>query len=470
MIEKDIHVLLVDDQRIVGEAVRRLLEPAGGIHLFFEQDPMKAVARAREVEAHVILQDLVLPGVDGLDLVRAFRLDAFCSEIPLVVLSTREEPTTKAEAFARGANDYLVKLPSSLELIARVRYHARVWRAQQERDAAFADLARSEAMLAEKSDFILQVFGRYVDDGVVSSLMSNPDALKLGGERRHVTVLVADMRGFTRHSDELAPEQVVRLLNIYYEVVIEVIIASGGTVDAIVGDGLFVTFGAPGDMEDHATKAVLCAIEMQRSMTTVNAQNRAFGFPDIEIGIGVHTGEVVAGNIGSHRRTKYSVFGRHVNLAGRIQGYTGGGQIMVSRTTFDALSVAVKVAETFSVRPKGMRDTVEVVSLDTTDLTDGADPVRAASAPIACTMQRFLDKLAAGVAVPAEIIGLSNRRLVVRSNAGELATGEELELKLGPQAEDGSIFTLVERHHDDGTLTLRITDRSTAARARLEAG
>jgi adenylate cyclase len=464
-----IHVLLVDDQRIVAEAVRRLLQPAPDIVLFFEQDPMKAVARAGEVQAHVILQDLILPGVDGLDLVRAFRLDEYCTALPLVVLSTREEPATKAEAFARGANDYLVKLPSGPELIARIRYHALVWRAQVERDTAFAELARSEAMLAVKTDFILSVFGRYVDDGVVSSLMSNPEALKLGGERRHVTVLMADMRGFTRHSDELAPEQVVRLLNVYYEIAIEVIIAAGGTVDAIVGDGLFVTFGAPGDMDDHATKAVLCALDMQRAMVTVNEQNRAHGLPEVEIGIGVHTGEVVAGNIGSQRRTKYSVIGRNVNLAARIQGYTAGGQIMVSRTTFDALSSPVKVAETFTVRPKGMRDAIEVVSLDTSELAGGTDVVRATAAPIACMMQRFVDKLAVGPETAATIVGVARRRLVLHATPGEWTAADELQLTFAGVSPDATVFALVERQQDDGTLTLRITDCSTAARSYLDA-
>lgn len=154
-----ITVLLVDDQRIVVEAVRRLLADENDITLHFELDPHKAIERAVEVRADVILQDLILPGVDGLDLVRDYRGDERTVNLPLVVLSSREEPMSKAAAFARGANDYLVKLPSGPELVARVRYHARVLRAQRERDAAFAELvATQQRLIASEKMAALGVF------------------------------------------------------------------------------------------------------------------------------------------------------------------------------------------------------------------------------------------------------------------------------------------------------------------------
>lgn len=154
-----ISVLLVDDQRIVGEAVRRLLASESDIVLHFEQNPTNAIERAVEVDAQVILQDLIMPGVDGLDLVSDYRRDERTVMLPLVVLSSREEPLSKAEAFARGANDYLVKLPSGPELIARIRYHARVLGAQRERDAAFAQLvATQQRLVASEKMAALGVF------------------------------------------------------------------------------------------------------------------------------------------------------------------------------------------------------------------------------------------------------------------------------------------------------------------------
>jgi len=138
-----ISVLLVDDQAIIGEAMRRICATQPDIAYHFVSDPTKAIEEALRVQPTVILQDLVMPGVDGLDLVREFRKEPGTAEIPLVVLSSKEEGTTKAEAFARGANDYMVKLPDPLEIIARIRYHSKGYIAALERNAAYEAL-RSE--------------------------------------------------------------------------------------------------------------------------------------------------------------------------------------------------------------------------------------------------------------------------------------------------------------------------------------
>lgn len=143
-------VLLVDDQPIIGEAVRRMVAGHADFEFEYCRDPLKAIERATAFRPTVILQDLVMPGVDGLDLVRDYRATESTREIPLVVLSSQEEPATKAEAFARGANDYMVKLPDALEVLARLRYHSRGYIAQLERNAAYRALDESRAMLMEE--------------------------------------------------------------------------------------------------------------------------------------------------------------------------------------------------------------------------------------------------------------------------------------------------------------------------------
>ncbi len=143
-------VLLVDDQAIVGHAVRQMLQPESDIQLHFCQDPTKAIALANELHPTVILQDLVMPEIDGLTLLKFFRANAATREIPMIVLSSKEEPTTKAQAFALGANDYLVKLPDRIELIARIRHHSRGYIAQLQRNEAYRKLAESERKLAEE--------------------------------------------------------------------------------------------------------------------------------------------------------------------------------------------------------------------------------------------------------------------------------------------------------------------------------
>ena len=141
-------VLLVDDQRIIGEAVRRMLASIEGLEYRAVDNPSEALAVARAFAPTLILQDLVMPGVDGLDLVRAYRADELTKDVPIVVLSSKEEAATKAEAFARGANDYIVKLPDPVELVARVVHHSRGYKALLERNAAYSALKESEARLS----------------------------------------------------------------------------------------------------------------------------------------------------------------------------------------------------------------------------------------------------------------------------------------------------------------------------------
>jgi len=143
-------VLLVDDQAIVGEAVKRMLAGESDIQFHFCSDPGRAIPTANEIAPTVILQDLVMPDVDGLTLVKFFRANPRTREVPLIVLSSKEEPVIKAQAFAVGANDYLVKLPDKVELIARVRHHSRGYIALLERNEAFRKLAESQQQLAEE--------------------------------------------------------------------------------------------------------------------------------------------------------------------------------------------------------------------------------------------------------------------------------------------------------------------------------
>ncbi|MBM4088786.1 MAG: response regulator [Planctomycetes bacterium] len=147
---RPVTVLLVDDQPIVAEAVRRMLAPENDIVFHYCQDPTAAIAQANAIGPTVILQDLVMPELDGLTLVKFFRANPATREIPLIVLSTKEEPIIKAEAFGVGANDYLVKLPDRLELVARVRYHSKGYIAQLERNEAYRALAESRRLLADE--------------------------------------------------------------------------------------------------------------------------------------------------------------------------------------------------------------------------------------------------------------------------------------------------------------------------------
>ena len=147
----NVMVLLVDDQAMIGEAVRRALTQHPGIDFHYCGDPLRAMDVAEQIKPTVILQDLIMPNVDGLTLVRKYRDNPATADIPIIVLSTKEDPTVKSEAFAAGANDYLVKLPDNIELIARVRYHSKAYLAQVQRDEAYRALRQSQKQLLEKN-------------------------------------------------------------------------------------------------------------------------------------------------------------------------------------------------------------------------------------------------------------------------------------------------------------------------------
>jgi class 3 adenylate cyclase len=218
---------------------------------------------------------------------------------------------------------------------------------------AQAALTREKARSEEMAALLRTMFGRYLAPEVMASLLENPAALELGGQKRSVTVMLTDLRGFTALAERLPPEQVVRMLNGYFEVMLGVVERYQGTVNEIIGDALLVLFGAPQDMPDRVERAVACAIEMQNAMSLVNERNRAEGLPRLEMGIGLNDTEVVVGNIGSARRSKYSAVGAGVNLASRIESFTVGGEVLVSESVRKALGASLRIDGQREVMPKG---------------------------------------------------------------------------------------------------------------------
>ena len=182
-----------------------------------------------------------------------------------------------------------------------------------------------------RNRFIRETFGRYLTDDVVATVLETPTGLQVGGEKRKVTMMMTDLRGFTSLSERLPPDRVVAILNRYLAAMVTIIKRYQGTIDEFIGDAIFVLFGAPVWREDDAQRAIACAVAMQLAMEEVNEEDRKDDLPEVEMGIGIHTGQVVLGNIGSPERMKYGVVGRHVNLTSRIQSYTTGGQISYFR-------------------------------------------------------------------------------------------------------------------------------------------
>ena len=219
------------------------------------------------------------------------------------------------------------------------------------------------AQLELRNKLLSETFGRFLSDEIVRQLLDTPDGLALGGKKRTLSILMSDLRGFTALSERMAPGDLISMLNHYLGEMTEIIENNGGTIIEFIGDGIMALFGAPIPMETHAADAVRTAVEMQRRMEEVNRWNEGHGFPVLQMGIGINTGEVIVGNIGSEKRTKYGVVGSHVNLAGRIESYTVGGEILISPKTRAEISEKLEIAEERKVMPKGVVEPLTLASV-----------------------------------------------------------------------------------------------------------
>ena len=217
--------------------------------------------------------------------------------------------------------------------------------------------------LEEMTSLLKKLFGRYLSPEVTESLIENPSAIELAGrrnKRKEVTILMTDLRGFTALSERLEPEQVVNMLNTYFEVMVEVALKHNGTIIEITGDSLLVIFGAPSEMPDRVERAIACAIEMQNSISKVNDMNRSADLPELEMGIGINETEVILGSVGSSKRSKYAVVGSGVNMTSRIESYSVGGQILVSESVKKKLGDMLRIDNQYEIIPKGAERPLQI--------------------------------------------------------------------------------------------------------------
>ena len=215
--------------------------------------------------------------------------------------------------------------PDDLELISAVAAQTAI---AVENARAHERLAREEVARAN--------YSRFLPEYVVKQMLENPDSFKLGGVGQTITILFADIRGFTRISEHAAPEKIVNLLNRYFSAMTDIIFAHGGTLDKYLGDGLMALFGAPTTTPEDASNALNAAVAMQRRLLGINQELRQEGLSEVGVGIGLHTGDVIVGYIGSERRSEYTAIGDAVNTASRLESNAKGGQILISDATAKA--------------------------------------------------------------------------------------------------------------------------------------
>ncbi len=203
-------------------------------------------------------------------------------------------------------------------------------------------------------------YSRFMPEYVVKQLLEHPDSFRLGGANETITVLFADIRGFTSLSENENPEKVVGLLNRYFSAMSEIIFEHGGTLDKYLGDGLMALFGAPKASPQDADNAVKTAIAMQKRVQELNKQLRIEGFQEVSVGIGLHTGVATIGYIGSERRSEYTAIGDTVNLASRLESSSKGGEILISEDTAKACNEPLRIKKR---EPIQVKNRVQPVSL-----------------------------------------------------------------------------------------------------------
>lgn len=352
---QDSRILIVDDEPANRDILDRHIRQLG-LNTLTAGNAEDAFELLDAHSVDLILLDLVMPDVSGHEVLAKLKASELWRAIPVIVVSGMGDQSEVIKCIEAGADDYLQK-PFNRTLL-RARLYAGLDRKQwvdKER------LLRSE--LEKSQRFIKNTFGRYLSNEIVSNLLDRPDGLNMGGELQIVTILMADIRSFTTISEKLPPQKVVELLNNYLGAMADIIMSHGGTVDEFIGDAILAVFGAPVSSPEDASNAIKCALAMQGEMASVNSKNLALGLPSIEMGIGINTGEVVAGNIGSRKRAKYGVVGHAVNVTSRIEDQTRAGEVLVSESTLAAADLSTETGRQIQLKPKGISETINVIQV-----------------------------------------------------------------------------------------------------------
>jgi len=243
--------------------------------------------------------------------------------------------------------------PDDLELISAVAAQTAI---AVENARAHERLAREEVARAN--------YSRFLPEYVVKQMLENPESFKLGGVSQTITILFADIRGFTRISEHAPPERIVSLLNRYFSAMTDIIFAHGGTLDKYLGDGLMALFGAPTATPDDANNALNAAVAMQRRVLGINIELQEEGLPEIGVGMGLHTGEVVVGYIGSDRRSEYTAIGDAVNTSSRLESNARGGEILMSDATAKAARSRYKLQPRDPITVKNREQPIAIWEVD----------------------------------------------------------------------------------------------------------
>jgi len=324
ILERPPKVLIVDDDWLNRDLLKAYLTTSG-CEVVTASNGQEALEAALDAPPDLVLADIQMPRMDGLTLCRHLKSAPQTRFVPIVIVTALDSEEEKIKAIEVGADDFVSKPYNAVVLLTRVRSLLRIKQLHDE--------------IESRNRLLRQVLNRYVAEDVAEVILRDPERhLKLGGELRQVTVLFADIRGFTRYTERHSAPQVIAALNVIFQSLSDVVFKNHGTFDKYLGDGLMAFYGAPVAEPDDAQRAVDSAVEMQMRFKLL-AEERSNDFAELGLGIGLHSGEAVVGNIGSSEVMDYTVVGDVVNVAKRLQEQATGGQTLISGDTYALVQI-----------------------------------------------------------------------------------------------------------------------------------
>jgi adenylate cyclase len=340
-------IVLVADDRVDNVELVCDLLAMEGYQVLSAYNGQEALDRICESLPDLVILDLDMPRLNGYEVCERLKADPATASIPVLMLTAWTAPEQRVKGLQLGADDYLAKPFDYRELVARVKARLR---------------AKGEAdRLRAAQQAIRGTFARYVSPQVVERLLADPTQVSLGGTQQIITVLFADLRGYTALAEMLPPGQLVGVLNGYLTEAAQAVVACEGTISQYSGDLVMAIFNAPLPQPDHALRAARAALRLRQDMIAYHAR-----LPDhlrMQFGTGIVTGEAVVGNIGARERLNYTAIGDTVNLAQRLEESAHGGEILISASTRHALGAAARVEVRGLVPIRGRSEPVEVYAL-----------------------------------------------------------------------------------------------------------
>lgn len=342
-------ILVVDDNQDNIDLITDILSTLD-YDLHTAMDGETALTLASNHHPDLIVLDVNMPGMSGFDVVEKLKQDEYTQSIPVIMLTALSDVENRVHAMTLGAEDYLTKPFSPRELIARVQRRLQ------------SKLQTDDLKAAQQQ--IRNTFERFVAAPIVQQMLQSPTDVKLGGKLQEITVLFADLEGFTSLSEHTDPEKLLSVLNQYHSLVVKIIQRYQGTIDKFIGDCVMALYNTPVEQHDHVSNAVKSALHIQDELHWFHSKLEEQYH--LKINIGIHTGVAVVGNVGTTELMDYTAVGDTVNVAARLQGLADYGKILISDTVYSQVEDIVFGRLRGPLAVKGRKGTVTVYEISNT--------------------------------------------------------------------------------------------------------